>query len=70
MLKNPVFYVELKSLINNFNVSQFHHSHWFYEHFQKQPLGAVKHFAIFRIKKRLQHRFSCEYCKILRMDFL
>ena len=34
MLKTPVFYVELKSLISNFNVSQFHHSHWFYEHFQ------------------------------------
>ena len=25
--------IELKFLINNFNVSQFHHSHWFYEHF-------------------------------------
>ena len=37
MLKNPVFYVKLESLINNFNVSQLHHSHWFHENFQKQP---------------------------------
>ena len=41
MLKNPVFYVKLRSLNNNFNVSQFHQSHWFHEHFQKQPFEGV-----------------------------
>ena len=41
MLKNPDFYGELKSFINNVNVSQFHHNHLFYENFQKQPFACV-----------------------------
>ena len=58
MLEKPVFNVKLNLLIN-FDFSQFH------EHiFRSSPtqmffkIGALKNFAILRIKKRLQYRLE------------
>ena len=69
MLKNLVFYVELNSYVNNFNVSQFHHSHWFYEHFQKQPFAGVLQNSwsqYSELKRDSNKGVSCEYCELLR----
>ena len=77
MLKNPIFHVELKSLINNFkcfsisiivtgfmNISRSSRSQVFFK------IGALKNFAIFWIKKRLQHRcFPVNIGQFLRQRF-
>ena len=57
MLKETVFNVKLKLLIN-FNFSQFHEHIFRSSRTQKFfKIGALKNFAILRIKKRLQHSY-------------
>ena len=56
--KNLFFNVKLKLLMINFNVSQFH-EHIFRSSRSQMffKIGALKNFAIFWIKKRLQQRY-------------
>ena len=54
--KNLFFNIKLKLLIN-FNFSQFHeHIFWSSRTLMLFKIGALKNFAILRIKKRLRHR--------------
>ena len=57
MLKKPVFYVKLKLLMINFNVSQFH-GHIFRSSRSQIffKIGAVKNFATLKIKNGLQRK--------------
>ena len=70
MWKSPVFYVDLKSLINSLTFLFFH------EHFQKQLFEDViqnkcsKNFCVvLNSKESPAQAFACEYCKIVRNRF-